>query len=482
MPDELRTHRPALENGLGIGRGIDRRAFVGVGSARDRIAPTTGAGVVLAIALGALPAALVGLEFAWLVVIAALTILAVAPWLAWREVRAVSAVAPPPSLRVHAGRATPVTFDFRVRRSCRDLLADVSVEGAGDRERDGAPKVAIEGMVPGSPVRVPLIARFGSRGTAVHLLLRITSTFPFGLFVATRKLVLPSIVRVLPRLQPRADAALAAVLQEPSPSGASRARLQHLTRTGLPIGLRSARQGDRLRDIAWKPSLRQSRWVAFDREGQEVERHVTVVLQLGVRGSSSSSLRRTGLAFESAVSHCATAIEWLFSRTGSVRLEFSSTPADAPLHVIARGSVPEHQRAAGRGVRGGAAHGPSTLMDRLSDIKINPAHGPRDTLSPSGAPAADELPGPEPKGPDPLGPKRLDQNLGHGDSDLRIVFVGMSALEYQRATDAPADSAQPGEPGALVLGVDANGRIQVLWGSADTGPRRALLRGTERRA
>lgn len=461
MPERLRTDQPPMGTEPERSRGSAGNLFKGIGSARDRVAPTTGAGVVLAIALGALPAALVGLEFAWLVVIASLTVLAVAPWLAWREVRAVSAVAPPASLRVHAGRATPVTFEFSVQRACRDLLADVSVEGAGDRERDGAPKVAIEAMVPGPPVRVPLVARFASRGIATDLLLRITSTFPFGLFIATRKLVLPAAIRVLPRLQPRANAALLAALRDVSPSGPSHPRPQHLTRAGIPVGLRAARQGDRLRDIAWKPSLRQSRWVAFDREGQETERDMTVVLQLGVRGASSSSLRRTGLAFEAAVSHCATTIEWLFGRTGSVRLEFGSIPADAPLRVIASGIGMQSRGSAGRGRPGAASHGPSALMDRLSEVQMNPVQRPLPAFSPHDGSDA------QGRRSDDAPPRRgLDRSSRDGGGDLRIVFIGMSALEYQRATDTPTDSTRTGEEGALVLGVDANGRIQVLWGHA----------------
>jgi len=415
-----------------------------------RVAPTTGAGVVLAIALGALPAALVGLELAWLVVIAALSVLIVAPVLAWREVRAILEVTPPESLRVHAGRATPVVFGIRVRRSCRDLLADISLTGAVNRERDGAPKVAIEGLDPGSPARVPLIVRFTARGTAKDLELRLTSTFPFGLFVAKRTMTLPVAIRVLPRLQPRPGAALESALQTSSPVGRANPRPRPLTRAGLPVGLRAARSGDRLRDIAWKPSVRQARWVAFEREGHETERQITLVLLLGVRGASASSLRRTALAFEAAVSHCATAIDWLYGRTGSVTLEFESAPADGPLRNLARGKGGSLEFHTSRGA------GPGALIDRLSEVQTSlptgePHSGPEASLT--GGPMA----GAEPS---------------RDGSDLRVVFIGMSALEYQRAHDAPSeDGAERGQEKrmgiggrALILGVDANGRVQTLWG------------------
>ena len=49
---------------------------------RARLRPATGAGVVLAVLLGALPAAVVGLEAAWLIVVSGVACLAMAPLLA----------------------------------------------------------------------------------------------------------------------------------------------------------------------------------------------------------------------------------------------------------------------------------------------------------------------------------------------------------------------------------------------------------------
>ena len=433
---------------------------------RTRIAPTTGAGVVLAVALGALPAALVGLELAWLVVIAAFTTLIVAPVLAWREASAVTDVTPPASLRVHAGRATPVTFELSVQRPCRDLLADVSLTGTVGREREGAPKVAIDNLRPGPPTRVPLIARFTARGTAEQLHLRITSTFPFGLFIATSRRVLPVSIRVLPRLQPRPDVAFLRALRDLSPAGPSTPRSRPLARAGLPIGLRAARSGDRLRDIAWKPSVRQSRWVAFEREGHEAEREITLVLHLGVRGAAASSLRRTGLAFEAAVSHCATAIECLFGRTGSVTLEFDSGAADAPLAEVASGSSANGGPLSGShrsSVRGAAA-----LMDRLSEVQTvsRVVHDPQESAHPDTSQHSPAKPAGAAR------PRRTD-------TDLRIVFIGMSALEYQRATDSPTVGRNGG--GTLILGVDASGRVQALWGSS-AQPGRPMGQRTELRS
>ena len=75
--------------------------------------PATGAGVVLVVLLGALPAALVGLEPAWLIVVAGLASLAMAPLLARRQAVSVDVA------ERAENTATPRRADHAVRSRTR---------------------------------------------------------------------------------------------------------------------------------------------------------------------------------------------------------------------------------------------------------------------------------------------------------------------------------------------------------------------------
>ena len=104
--------------------------------------PATGAGVVLAVLLGALPAAVVGLEAAWLIVVAGVACLAMAPLLARRQALSVEVAHAPRSLRLHAGRTTPLTLELAAHGDARGLLVDVGVDRSS-RSREGAPRLAV---------------------------------------------------------------------------------------------------------------------------------------------------------------------------------------------------------------------------------------------------------------------------------------------------------------------------------------------------
>lgn len=403
-------------------------------AAASRLRPATGAGVVLAVLLGALPAAVVGLESAWLVVIAGLACLFMAPALARRQVHALEVVDAPPSLRVHAGRTTPITLEFHTAQEARGLLLDVNVEGSR-RSREGSPRLAVPRLAQDASTRLALPVRFGARGHHDAAVLRITSSFPFSMARAARMIRLPMRVTVLPRLLAAAERDLIERFVRTTLTGDATDRAARLRTAGLPVGLRHARPGDRARDVDARATLRKGRWIAFDRSALRDDREIAVGVALRVCGRASSSHRRSLLAFEAAVAHCASAVELLVRTHGAVTLEEvlpTQDALDARVHAaLEPGAV------VARSSRATSA----PLLDRLAAVQLDAAHIQDRAVSPAKSGAARR------KG-----------------TSRRIVFVPLSPLEFQRASETPLPTrgGQRDLDTTWVIGVDGSGRSILL--------------------
>ncbi|MEE2939959.1 MAG: hypothetical protein VX460_06215 [Planctomycetota bacterium] len=400
--------------------------------ARTSLRLATGAGVVVAVLLGALPAAAVGLESAWLIVVAGLACLAMAPLLARSQVLSVEVSDAPRSLRLHAGRTTPLSLEVTARGDARGLLLGVGVDGP-PRSRESAPRLAVPWLRAGARSRVTIPVRLGARGHHDAATLRVTSSFPFSLVHAARAVHLPLRVTVLPRLLAPAERALRARVVWTTLVGESTDRAARMRTSGLPVGLRHARPGDRARDIDARASVRKARWIAFDRSDMHDDREIAVGLVLRVKGSASSSRRRGHLAFEAAVAHCASAVELLVRAHGAVTLE-EFLPAQGLLdaHVAAAlepGAVVSR-------VRRGAS---TPLLDRLAAVRLDGAHLDED----SGAPA---------------------QRAPRQGALRRVLFLPLSPLEFQRAAESrPAREASSDASSTWVIGIDGSGRALRLF-------------------
>ncbi|MEM9382377.1 MAG: DUF58 domain-containing protein [Planctomycetota bacterium] len=304
---------------------------------RSRTRPTAHAGVVLAVVVGALPAATVGLDVAWVVVASGLSALALAPFAARRQVRAVQRFDAPKRVVAHVGRTTPIQVEIGVRRTARHLLLDVTRDDAPPAERERAPRLAITAIrgANGAPLAVSASIRPGRRGRSSRVAATFESSFPFSLFRSERRIVAASELIAVPRVLRRADGALRTWLTRVA-SGDDAVAARHAPRSaGLPVAFRPTRVDDTARDIAWRASARHMRWIAVDRTPLARER-VTIEIVSAVRGARATSARRSTAAFEAAVTLCATAIDRLTRAGHVVTLRVSRADADEPIDAIAR--------------------------------------------------------------------------------------------------------------------------------------------------
>lgn len=286
---------------------------------RVRIRPTAHAAVVLAVVLGAAPAAAVGLGVAWVVVAAGVGLLLVAPWLAHRQVAAVRAMDAPDRMTLHAGRTKFAPFVVQLHRTTRHLVVGLSDGRDPDESREARTALAIakphEGPGPGHELRIGLAVRASRRGRVEALRCSLRSSFPFGLFEARAILALRCDVSVLPRTvrtpDRRIQRALAARVAKLEP-----ARPRPRARTsGLPVSVRQARQGDTARDIAWRESFRKSRWLTRERSAPE---SVVVSVDLVVPGYRRLETAAGPRGSETRALADARAVEAAISLTGSL--------------------------------------------------------------------------------------------------------------------------------------------------------------------
>jgi uncharacterized protein (DUF58 family) len=322
--------------------------------------------MLLAIVLGAAPAAWMGLELAWIVVALGSTVLLLAPWLARRQVRSITGIRLPAVCTVHAGKTVPISVRMDVAHSARMLL--VALVGPGDSKavRDRAPRTLITALAPArgpsaaseppeSSLELPL--RASTRGRWKGLELAVQSSYPFGLVTAYRSLPAPIELTALPRLLPERDLGLQRAMSQLA-GLSDEDRQWRVTRgEGLPSGLRDLRPGDSKTQLHLRASLRRQRWTAMERPELGAEL-AEVTLHRPLTGPHPS--RRVLAAFEAATSMTASVVRGLHEMGLSVDL--------GTLDRLAEGDAePRHpRRALGRSK--------STLrhLQSLTDVSLDP--------------------------------------------------------------------------------------------------------------
>lgn len=272
-----------------------------------------GAGVLVAIVLGATPAALLGLDLAWIVVAIGATILFLAPWLARAQVLAIESVELPPACQVHAGKTVEVGARLRLSRPARMLLMALVRPDDPRASRDRAPRILVAAggstsSLPDAGVSLQLPLRVPTRGRSDTLLLLVRSSYPFGLVSASRSMALPLQLTALPRLSQEREVGLQRMMPQLAGAFDEGAQRPAIYGGGLPAGLRDARTGDSRRDLHMRSSLRRRRWTAKERSELG---HGLAQVTLHVPPTDGHPSRRSIAAFEAATSTAAAIIQGL---------------------------------------------------------------------------------------------------------------------------------------------------------------------------
>ncbi len=399
-------------------------------SGQTRFSFGPGAGMLLAVVLGAAPAAWMGLDLAWIVVAIGATVLLLAPWVARRQVHAVRSVKMPASCTVHAGKVVPISLTLEVARPARMLLAALVRTGDPRGVRERAPKTLIVALGPAGPksgtstdtdVHLSLPLRAASRGRSSEIELVLQSSYPLGLVTASRSLVVPLELTALPRLLPERDLDLQRTMVHLA-GLTDQATARHVTRgEGLPSGLRDARVGESRRHLHMRASLRRGRWTAMERPelGNEL---AEVTLHLPAMDGHPS--RRSHAAFEAATSVTASVVQGLHRLGMDVDLGTRSPSSTDP------GSPPPRRLSLGRS-RTTLPH-----LQHLTDVSMVP------------------------------GPARATTPRAKSAAALVVNLIPVTSL-LESAVDGAQPAGTSGGPSAmqrrgdaqLTLWVDANGRV-----------------------
>lgn len=316
-----------------------------------------GSGILLATVVGAAPAAWAGMDFAWMVVSLGLSVLILSPWLARRQVLAISEFHPPPEIVVHAGRTIELPTRVITRYGCKLVMVALSLRTDSQQAAERAPRLLIsamgcrrDGHVLGLLLRAP--ARGRSPGLRVHM----TSSYPFGLVRASRQLESPVQVTALPRLIPERDLDTRRVVRHIVAQG-SEALQRHIGRgQGLPVSLREARIGDSVRDLHIRSSLRRGRWTAIERPRLANDcAGVTVCYPTPSRTVNS---RRSHAAFEAAISVAASIAQRWTSLGLEVELS-AGLPTEGPSGHLEHDICPLR-----------TSKNPLTLLHALTDLTL----------------------------------------------------------------------------------------------------------------
>lgn len=323
--------------------------------------------MLLAIVLGAAPAAWMGLELAWIVVALGSTVLLLAPWLARRQVLSIKRVRLPAAYTLHAGKTVPINVRMDVAHSARMLLVALVGPEESNAVQDRAPRTLITAL---APVRGPsepvdlldvgfeLPLRASARGRFKGLELAVHSSYPFGLVTAYRSLAAPMELTALPRLLPERDLGLQRAMTQLAGLSHEEKPRRRARGDGLPSGLRDLRTGDSKTQLHMRASLRRRRWTAMERPelGAEV---AEVTLHRPLTGSHPS--RRVLAAFEAATSMAASVVRGLHGMGLSVDLGTHDRLAEEGEEVR------PPRRALGRSK--------STLrhLQSLTDVSLDPA-------------------------------------------------------------------------------------------------------------
>ena len=277
-----------------------------------------GAGMLLAIVLGAAPAAWMGLDFAWIVVAIGTAILLLAPWMARAQVRAVRGLELPPACTVHAGKGIQITARLRMARRARMLVVGLVRPEDPASTHESAPRLFIAAAskaADGFELQLPL--RIGSRGRSSELEFVVRSSYPLGIVSADRSLTLPLRLTALPRLFPERDMGLQDAMVQLT--GASEQEAERSLHRGeaSPSRLRDYVPGDARSSLHLRASLRHGRWMAMERP-QLGNGLAQVTLHVPSTGRSPS--RRSLAAFEAATSMTASIVQGLHRHGMDVEL------------------------------------------------------------------------------------------------------------------------------------------------------------------
>ncbi len=431
---------------------------------------------IVAVVVGAVPAAVLGLDIAWIVVAAGSSVLVIAPGLARRQTQAITAIARPAAVRVSEGRTSTLELQIQSQRTARDVLLDASLVGDSTTERERAPRLALHAVRPDGPHTLDCPVRLPRRGRHDGLLLSVSSSFPFGFVTATRTWNLAGPVTVHPRVFDRGDRRLQRVIERVADGvDESRHARSSASSRGLPVGVRGGRPGDPARDIAWRASARSGRWLTQERAPtQEARVQIDLVNIVHGRGAGGTltltndarttsadgidasrhpspySLIRRDMAFEWAVRTTASVATGLCLRGREVTTRYITPDAGASLQETLERAARGTCRVAAITLADGASA--RAHLEALTDVQ--PAAG--------GAAA------------DGAAPRRTRRHARGAVTSIVIVPIVRTGAEFSYGATGRAT-------GSIVVGVDAVGRIGVLdlpgaGAASSRGPRRASTR------
>lgn len=253
------------------------RAFLALTRRRRRIRPTPEGWVFLAAALAVALAALnTGNNLLYLVFATQLSMIALSGVLSELSIQRLR---PRRRLRgrIFANRPAAGTWTVHNPRSRLPGLAVAVSEApsrAAELSESGSAQVAV--LPPGASEQLPATWRFRQRG--VHRLpaVRVSTTWPFGIFRKFYDLAAPMEVLVHP--DPRAGGRLPPGEQGREEEGAASRRRGD----GTFLGLRDHHEGEDPRRVHWRTSARLGRLVTIERAAhQGGELHIAVVAPEG---------------------------------------------------------------------------------------------------------------------------------------------------------------------------------------------------------
>lgn len=202
---------------------------------------------------------------------------------------------------VFAGEGAAVRLSVRntKRRVAAFALSieDRAIDSGGS---DGAGRIFVLRVAAGSAIDRSYRWVPRRRGASDFERIRISTRFPFGLFVKSVELEAKQSVLVYPALVPLG----------PVGTGAASARGQADERAGASTsgdavaGVRDFRAGDPPRRIHWRRSVRSGRLVVGEREGERAA-EIDVLLHAGADQSSDALEARISLAASEIVHHLA---------------------------------------------------------------------------------------------------------------------------------------------------------------------------------
>lgn len=274
-----------------------------------RLRATAAFALVSAVTTLAAVVAWAGAESVALVSGAGLTVMVLAPALAWLHLARLS-VSFPSELTASAGATRLLELQIQNDGlfAARDLLVTV-VEG---RRASVPPTANLPALAAGRRARVRTSPRFPERGRFDHVRVALETSFPFGLFVGRSLVELPVDLLVLPRLG-RLSPLEARLTAGGATDDAPRGRRGQ----GEFYALREWRAGEHLRGIAWKLSARRGRLLTRELTRED---RPEVELVLSTWTLTPPTHPRRLVSFERAVSLTATLAEHVLRRGQRVTL------------------------------------------------------------------------------------------------------------------------------------------------------------------